>query len=272
MMALNRLRVTFAVAIWMFVSAAAPYNGAAQLYEIGKYLEAASLAEKVGTASSLALAARATLAHAIYVADSSSRTTEVQKGEALARKALALDPGQAEAHLQLAIALYQQARVMTPITAYFQGYVGEARGNLDAALRIDADNPWVHSLLGSWHFEVVRLAGPILAQTLFDANLADGRTAFARANTLMPNRIALQYTFARALLLNDPEANRTKAVHALEAALAAKPMDHLDGMVAARARAVLDAVESGSLANLRRTLDPDEGRNEGDELIGVGVD
>lgn len=258
MMALNRLRVTFAVAIWMFVSAAAPYNGAAQLYEIGKYLEAASLAEKEGTASSLALAARATLAHAIYVADSSSRTTEVKKGEDLARKALAQDPGQVEAHLQLAIALYQQARVMTPITAYFQGYVGEARGNLDAALRIDADNPWVHSLLGSWHFEVVRLAGDILAQGLFDANLTDGRAAFAKANTLLPNNIVLQYTFARALLLSDPEANRTKAIHVLNAVLAIKPMNHLNKLVTARARVMLAAVESKSLMTLQRILVPDE--------------
>ena len=72
------LRVIMALVAGMIASAATPYNEAARLYERGNYLEAASLAAAADTASSLALAARATLTHAIYVADRTQRAAEVQ--------------------------------------------------------------------------------------------------------------------------------------------------------------------------------------------------
>lgn len=252
------LRVTMALVAWMIAAAATPDNEAARLYERGNYLEAASLAAAAETASSFALAARATLTHAIYVADRTQRAAEVQRAVDLARKALTLDPGQVEAHLQLVIALHQQARAATPFSAYLQGYAGEARDHLDTVLSLDPDNPWAQSLLGGWHFEIVRLAGSTLAHLLLEADLAEGRTAFAKAIALMPGSIVLQYEFARALLLSDSVTNRTKAVHALEAALAETPISHLDKLMAVRARATLDAVKSGSSELLRRTLDPDQ--------------
>ncbi len=251
------LRVTTALVAWMIASAATPHNEAAELYKRGKYLEAASLAATADTASSLALAARATLTHAIYVADRPQRAAEVQRAADVARKALTLDPGHVEAHLQLVIALYHQSRATTLIGAYFEGYAAEARSHLDTALSLEPDNPWAYSLLGGWHFEIVRLAGSALADLLLDANLAEGRGAFAKAIALMPRSIVVQYEFARALLLSDPDTNRARAVQALEAALAETPISHLEKLMAARARATLDAVKSGSPEFLQRTLDPD---------------
>ncbi len=243
--------------VWMIASAAAPYNEAARLYESGNYLEAASLAATGHTASSFALAARATLAHAIHVAKRPQRAAQVQRAADIARKALIFDPGNVEAHLQLVIALHQQARAAGPVSAYFQGYAAEARDHLDTALRLDPDNAWAHSLLGGWHFEIVRLAGAELAYLLFGAELAEGYTEFAKAIALMPESILLQYEFARALLLSYPDTKRAKAVHALEAAVAETPISHLDKLMATRARAALDAMKSGSSEKLQRTLDPD---------------
>ena len=220
-------------------------------------MEASSLAAAADTAPSLALAARAILTHAIYVADRSQRAAEVQKAMDLANKALTLDPGHVEAHLQLVIALYQQARAATPISAYLQGYGAEARSHLETALRLEPNNPWAHSLLGGWHFEIVRLAGSAFASLLFEADLMAGRAAFAKALALMPGSIVLQYGFARAILLSDLETNRARAIDALEAALAEMPKSHLEKLMAARARATLDAVKSGSSELLQRTLDPD---------------
>ena len=253
----NCLLVALTLAAWMFGAAATPYNDAARLYERGEYLKAAALAAKGDTASSLALAARASLTHAIYVSAPSQRPTEVQRGAAFASKALTLDPGHVEARLQLVIALYQQARAASPISAFFQGYADEALSHLDAALRLEPENPWAHSALGGWHFEVVRLAGRMLAKTLYGASLTEGRTAFSKAITLKPRSVVLQYNFARALLLNDPTTNRTEAVQALEVALAAAPMNHLEKIIKARARTVLDAANTGSPKALRQALNSD---------------
>ena len=247
-----------ALAVWTMASSAAPFNEAARLFERGKYLEAASLAGMTETAPSLALAARATLTHAIYVADRSQRAAEVQRAADVARKALSLDPSHVEAHLQLVIALYHQARAASPFSAYLQGYAGEARSHLETALSLEPDNPWAHSLLGGWHFEIVRLAGPTFASLILEADLELGRTAFAKALALMPRSIVLQYEFARALLMSDPETNRATAIDALNAALAEPPITHLDKMMTARAEATMDAVKSGSLELLQRTLDLDQ--------------
>ncbi len=248
------LRPAAALAAWLIVSAATPHDESLRLYESGKYLDAASLASTADAASSTALAARATLAHAIYVADPAQRAAGVQRGEELAGKALSIDPGHVEARLQLVIALHQKTLATTPIGAYFRGYATEARSHLKTALRLDPDNPFAHALLGGWHFEIVRLAGPVLAGILFEAELTDGRAAFAKAIALMPGSIVLRYEFARALLLNDADTNRTEAVRLLRAALQATPTNDLDKMIAARAGALLDAMKSGSSVTLSRAL------------------
>jgi tetratricopeptide (TPR) repeat protein len=250
------LSVASALAAWIFVTAATPYNEAASLYENGRYREAVSLAAKINTASSLALAARASLAYAIYMADPTQRSIDVENGAAFASKALDLDPDHVEAHLQLVIALHQQARASTAIGAFFLGYADEARFHLDTALKLDPLNPWVHSLIGGWHFEVVRRAGSLLAQDLYGASLKAGRRAFFKAFSLKSRSIVMQYNFARALLLTDPDTNPEEAVRALEAALAATPTDHLDKIIAGRARAALDAVKSGSSEDLLQALGP----------------
>lgn len=246
-----------ALAIWLAVSAATPHEQASRLFDSGEYLEAASLAAKIDTASGLALAARAMLAHAVYVAKRPQRDAEVEMGAELARRSLAKNYRHVEAHLQLVIAYYQKARATTSLDAYFQGYADKSSQHLEIALEFEPANPWALWLLGGWNFEIVRLAGPILADTLFDANLAAGRAAFARANSLMPDTVVLHYSFARALLMDDADANRTEAVRELEKALAAKRKNHLDGIIADRARIVMDAVRSGSSDALRRALEPE---------------
>ena len=56
------------------------------------------------------------------------------------------------------------------------------------------------------------------------------------------------------MLLNYSTTNRTEAVQVLEVALATAPMNHLENIIAARARTVLDAVYSGSPKALRQAL------------------
>ena len=71
---------------------------------------------------------------------------------------------------------------------------------------------------------------------------------------LKQQSLLIQYEWARALLLNDPDSNRTEAVQLLNSALEAKPADYLDKLIAIRARTVLDAITSGSALDLSHTL------------------
>ena len=248
------LRLNGVFAFWLIVSAAAPFDEASRLYKNGEFLKAASLAETMDTASSLALAARATLAHAIYITPPSRRAVEVRRGEILARKALAITPNDVEANLQLVIALQQKASEATLINAYVKGYASEAYSHLETALKEAPNDPWANALLGGWHFEIVHLAGTVASRYLFKASLREGRAAFTKALALMPGSIILQYEFARALLLSNADKNRTEAMLLLTAALTETPTNYLDKIIAARARSVLDTIKSGSSLDTSRIL------------------
>lgn len=244
-----------ALVLWTAAAGATPVEDATRLYNKGEFLAAATAAQNINTAAGLALAARAVLAHAIYVAKPSQRTEEYRRGEELASKALTLDPKNVEAHLQMSVAIYHRSRTMSPVEAFFRGLPDAALAHLNTALSIDRKNPWAYSLLGGWHFESVRLGGSFLAATLLGASLEEGRAAFDKANRLMPRSITLQYSFARTLLMNDPVANRAEAVQALETVLAGKPATYVEELTVARARAIRDAVGTYSPGDLLDALE-----------------
>src|SRR5262245_15578461 len=90
------------------------------MFEKGDYLDAAKAGAAEGSATSLALAARATLADAT-LRDMPCMEC-LQNAEALARKAIAVDANNMEGHIHLAVALGYQARIIGPIRARFFRY------------------------------------------------------------------------------------------------------------------------------------------------------
>src|SRR5688572_1392898 len=103
------LRAVAIVVLAAIVPARAADNAPAMaLFEKGDYLAAVKAGAAEGTATSLTLAARATLA------DATLREAPclecLQSAEALARRAIAADPNNMEGHIHLAVALGSQAR------------------------------------------------------------------------------------------------------------------------------------------------------------------
>lgn len=258
MRALSIYRTATAISIWVATATTALSQEAVRLFDRGDYLGAAKVAQSDGTAAGDALAARATLAHAIYVATGAERSAGVARGENLARQALSRDPRNVEANLQLVIALHRKTLETTPTEAFFSGLANQAYDHLQIAVGLDPEDPWVNSMLGGWHFEVVRLAGPALASFLMDARLSDGRAAFAKALLRMPDSIVIRYEFARSLLLNDASENRTEALSLLRSALAVEPQTHIQRLIKNRAGELLRATASpaseGELAEVLRRL------------------
>jgi len=88
-------------------------NDTTTLLQAGIAAAQAGAAE--GSAPSLALAARATLADAT-LRDAPCMVC-LQNAEALARRAIAVDPNNMEGHIHLAVSLGYQARIIGPIRA-----------------------------------------------------------------------------------------------------------------------------------------------------------
>ena len=122
-----------------------------------------------------------------------------RRAEDLARKSTAADPRLSEAHVYLAVAMGYEARIVGPVWARAHNYPGQAKDELDAALAIDAKDPWALGALGGWNVEIVRTGGDTLASWLYDATVDKGLAAFAAAFRSAPDNLAIRYQYALSL-------------------------------------------------------------------------
>jgi hypothetical protein len=215
---------------------------ASALYDQGVMLKAAELARGFGTADGHALASQATLVAAIYQRPGHDNAM-LQQAADDARRALALDPDHVQAHLQLALALGYIAEE-DPISAHFDGTARDGKALLDRALALAPDSAWAHGLLGVWHLRLVKHAGPLLAQSLYDASLDRGREQCAEAASLAPDEVAIRFGCAISLLEVQPRRYVGEAAAILDTVVRLPAKDAATRMVQAEARRRLAALES----------------------------
>jgi tetratricopeptide (TPR) repeat protein len=187
--------MAFAFALFFFTPALAltPYD----IYAAGHYPDAIKAGIASNTATGYLTAARATLA------DATTRPKPcldcLRRAEDFARKAVALDPHLADAHVYLAVAMGYEARIVGPVWARAHNYPGQAKDALDAALAVDPKDPWALGALGGWNVEIVRTGGDTLANWLYDATVDKGLAAFAAAFHAAPDNLAVRFQYALSL-------------------------------------------------------------------------
>lgn len=244
-----------AAALWAPAALAVPDSQAVLQFAAGRYIDAARAAEAAGGADNFAFAARARLAEAM-TDDAGPDPSLVADARRLAEAALALDPADLEARLQLAIALSLTAKGMETMAALRSGMVGEARRLALEAAQADPENAYIHGFLAVWHLEVRRRAGAV-GSGVMNASVREARASYARAAQLAPEDAGLHWQFGRALAALDARGNRSEALAALDLAIAASPEDHLGRVMQKRARRLADILREGdyrAAGQLARTL------------------
>lgn len=206
------------------------------LYHQGALMEAAALARRQGDAEGLSLAAKATLVEATYRAPDDRKVELFERAAADARQALAREPDNVDAHLQLALALGLMANLSDPLSAHLSGYAAEGRELLERAKALAPDDAWAQGLLGIWHLQVVRHARPALAEALYGASAEAGVDLCAHAISLAPQALGLRYGCAVSLLELDPEAHVAEALRALKEIVDMPVHDAAEAMVQDEAR------------------------------------
>ena len=227
-------------------AAAGGLDQAEALYGRGDMAGAATLARSQKTASGFALAAKATLVQASYLSPDATKQALFEQAEADAKNALALDPAQVDAHLQLAVALGQLAELEDPISAHVGGYAGEGKTLLDQALALDPDNAWARALLGMWHLRIVHRAGDALAESLYGASRETGVALCSEALAGTDQALAVKYGCARTLVELDPDAFAGMAAQTLDALKQAPTEDAVDRLVQAEAAQLLAELKAGA--------------------------
>jgi tetratricopeptide (TPR) repeat protein len=163
----------------------------------------AAVAEDSAGYEALWKASRSLADLAEYEGDKTKRTDMYRRAEQLAQRAVAVNPGDAEAHFHLARALGRVALSLGPKDRVKYGKA--VREHALEALRLDPDHPGALHVMGMWNAEVRRLPGiarffakSFLGGGIFgSANWGEAVRLLSRAVEVDPQRIAHHLDLAR---------------------------------------------------------------------------
>jgi tetratricopeptide (TPR) repeat protein len=254
---MKRVAYLLVVAAFLWAPGAlAADSGALALYVAGRYVQAEKAGVAAGDAVGYAIATRSVLADELM---HTPCLECLQRAEAYARKAIALDPKYPEGHIELAVTLGYEARIIGIIEARLRGYAEQAKENLDDVLAVEPNNSWALAGLGGWNIEIVHNAGETLARWTYGASVKTGREYFARAFAIDPRNLLLHYQYALVLGSFDPEIYRKDIEDTLGRAVAEIPHSEYDKFAQGRAHALLDTIKSGDLQTFSQMVHHDQG-------------
>jgi hypothetical protein len=216
-------------------------------YSNGAFVSAGAMGEAIGGVDGLTLAAASAMAEARFLLKDKSASAALERCEQFARRAIALDQHAATPRLILAVALGLEARAMDPMTAYFSGAATEGRREIDAVLAIEPRSPRALALLGVWNLEVVKRAGPKLAQLIYGADLTQGLDACEASTLADPGDPTVGVECALAMIALDDEGQLPRSLRLLHQALALAPRDAFDRLTQAEGRKALDQLPQSAI-------------------------
>ncbi len=238
----------------LLATAAPAFADAGASFKAGQWQQAAALGRSEGTAASLMLAGRATLAVAgAQERDKTAAKAAIASAIADFDKAIAKAPNSLEARTEKAIAIGYRAKIdKSP------GDGKEARDQMMAVLAKDPNFALANAALGAWHGGAVATIGNFLASTLLGANRKDMDKYLTLAMAREPHEIIHPVTYAFTLL--DIGADGApKATTLLRTAVKLPVKDAYDGVnhkAAVQVLALLEAKDIKGARALVKKLEP----------------
>ena len=228
------------------VVGAEPIDNAHAAYAEGRFVDAARIAESLGTSRGFALAAESLTIHGHFIASKGEKEALFQRAAELARQAIRADPGNGDAHLQLARAIGRHAQTIGSFEAANRGYAEKIREATDTALQLNSELAAAHLSLGLWHAEVVGAVGSFLAYVSYGARARDAVASFERALKHAPGVKAVPLEYAIGLLLLDENEYREKARSLLKRVIEIPAKDAYDRLLDKKALERLEALDASS--------------------------
>lgn len=190
-----KLSAVFALALALPVASAQSLQAAQDLYNQGKWQEAANAAAALKTSAGYALAAEATTNGAGLVADAQKKAL-FAKAQDYANQAIAADKNNADAYFELARA---QGRLAQFVGIAESSSIATAmKKNLDTTIKLNPNMASAYVALGLWHANLVSKLG--IAAGLKGANKSQVVPNFEKAVKLDPNSPVHRLEYGNALL------------------------------------------------------------------------
>ena len=227
--------LVFAAALCLrAIAAAGSIETARAAYDEGRFLEAAEIAEALGTAQGFTLANLSLVTHGYYNAEEAEKKAVYERAMALGEQAVELDPDSAESTLRWGQAMGRYTQTIGSVKAFRQGYAGRIREAFEAALAIDPDMAEAHISVGAWHVEGIKEGG-FMARVTLGASKKTGAEHYERGLELDPESKVVVYEYARGLLMLNERKNRERAREMFTRALEIPPTNAagrlLDGKI-----------------------------------------
>lgn len=192
-------------------------DAARSAFADGRFVEAADLAEGLGTSEAYALAAKSLAVYAHYEATDEEFDQVVERAMQMGEQAVAADPDNAEAHYQSAHAVGRYAQHVGAWTALRQGLAGKIRELLEAAIAIEPDYADALLALGGWHADIH--AEGRIARMMYGGDREEAIALFERALELAPESKVVLHAYGSRLSRLDEENGVERAREMLEKAL-----------------------------------------------------
>ena len=210
----------------------------------GRFIEAAELAEALGTSEGYALTAESLAIHGYYIAPEDEQPALFERAMLAAEEAIRLDPANPEAYFQSAHAIGRNAQIVGFMEAINKGYARRIRAAIEGALRLDPELSGAHLTLASWHAEIVNKVGRIVAGVTYRASRRDALEHYEKTLELEPDEIGVFLEYANGLLLLNRNRNRDQARDLLSRGIEIQPKDAYDRILHDLAVEQLAALEN----------------------------
>lgn len=190
--------------------------------EAGSYDLAVEQGSALGTADGLVLAAEALNAK-LLLGKAERKTKTAKRAIKLAQAALLLDPKNAEAQLQYALAYGFYGRHVSSFTAWRKNLPKKILAEINKAALMAPEDGRVDALKGAWHLNLLYRARGFDVEKRYGANAAAGKAYFQKALAHNKDDIIIRASYLMLDYVLAPEHLSEKTMLALEKTLLPLP-------------------------------------------------
>lgn len=179
--------------------------------------------------------------HATHlVDDEAEQLKRFDQAAQLAGAAVKALPDEANSHFRHAFALGRYSQCISIIKALKAGIAGKVRTALDTALELAPKHAEAHTAMALYHAEIIGKVGSMIGGLTYGAKAADAEKHMKAALKLTPDSPIAHIEHGNLLMLLHGDRKEDEAAAAYETAGQLPPLDAMEALDAAHARAQLE--------------------------------
>ena len=215
-------------------------QGAWRAFHAGDFQAAFEAGQALGPVGA-SVAVKAIGIHATHLVDADAeKLKRFEQAAKLAEAAVKALPGEANSHYRHAFALGRYSQGLSIAKALKAGIAGKVRTALDEALALAPKHAEAHTALAVYHAEIIGKVGAMIGGLTYGAKAAEAEKHIKEALKLTPASPIAHVEHGNVLMLLYGDKKEDAAAAAYEKAAGCKPLDAMEALDAAYARAELE--------------------------------